>query len=129
MIIQALCDYYRRKEADPDSNIAPEGFEWKEIPFIITINLKGEFVAIEDMREGEGKKKTAKAFLVPVAEKKTSGIKSNLLWDTAEYVLGVSSPERKRKDLLERNNAFIQRIKFELPTENQYVQALLQLLK
>jgi len=128
MIIQALCDYYRRKESDPESNIAPEGLEWKKIPFIITINLNGEFVTIEDTREGEGKKRTAKAFLVPIAEKKTSGIRSNLLWDTAEYVLGVSSPDRKRKDLVERNNAFIDRIRKELPEDNQYVQALLKFL-
>ena len=27
MILQALYDYYQRKAADPDSGIAPEGFE------------------------------------------------------------------------------------------------------
>ena len=32
MILQALCDYYQRKANDPESGIAPEGFEYKEIP-------------------------------------------------------------------------------------------------
>ena len=44
MILQALYDYYQRKAADPDSNIAPRGFERKEIPFIIVIDNEGRFV-------------------------------------------------------------------------------------
>ena len=47
MILQALCDYYDRKAADPESGIAPPGFEWKEIPFIIVIDGEGRFVTIE----------------------------------------------------------------------------------
>ena len=27
MILQALCDYYQRKADDPESGIAPEGFD------------------------------------------------------------------------------------------------------
>ena len=30
MILHSLYDYYQRKAADPESRIAPEGFEWKE---------------------------------------------------------------------------------------------------
>ena len=50
MILQALYEYYQRKAADPESNIAPEGFEWKEIPFVIVIDKEGNFVALEDTR-------------------------------------------------------------------------------
>ena len=32
MILQALKDYYDRKAADPESGIAPLGWERKEIP-------------------------------------------------------------------------------------------------
>ncbi len=53
MILQALYDYYQRKAADPGSLIAPEGFEWKEIPFVIVIDRDGNFVALEDTREGK----------------------------------------------------------------------------
>ena len=92
MILQALCDYYERK-----LDLPRLGFEIKAIPFVIEINSAGEFVQIEDTRSLEGKKKIARNFLVPQGVKKTSGIATNLLWDNAEYVLGVTStgkPER-----------------------------------
>ena len=83
MILQALKENYDRKATDPDSGIAPAGWERKEIPFIIVLNRKGDFVQIEDTREGVGKKKRARSFVVPQAVKKTSGIAANLLWDVA----------------------------------------------
>jgi CRISPR-associated protein Csd1 len=70
MILQALCEYYRRKAADPKNNMAPEGWEWKELPFLIVLDAGGNFQAIEDTREGEGNKRRAKAFLVLMGEKK-----------------------------------------------------------
>jgi CRISPR-associated protein Csd1 len=91
MILQALMDYYERKALDPDSNLAPCGFEQKEIPFVIVVNEQGEFVRMEDTRTSEGKKKRARTFLVPQGTKKTSGVEANLLWDNAEYVLGIES--------------------------------------
>ncbi|MDR1925676.1 MAG: type I CRISPR-associated protein Cas7 [Planctomycetaceae bacterium] len=42
MILQALKEYYDRKAADSDSNIAPPGWEWKEIPYIIVLNKDGQ---------------------------------------------------------------------------------------
>ena len=99
MILQALADYYRRKQADPDPSqrLPAYGFEEKEFPFILEIDGEGRLVQILDTRSGEGKKKTAQRFLVPKAVKKTSGVAANLLWDTAEYVLGIDTrgkPER-----------------------------------
>ncbi len=86
MILQALCDYYERK---PD--LPRLGFETKAIPFVIEINAAGQLVQIEDTRTIEGKKKIARNFLVPQGTKKTSGVAANLLWDNAEYVLGITS--------------------------------------
>jgi CRISPR-associated protein Csd1 len=74
MILQALKEYYDRKAADPGSGIAPEGWERKEIPFIMVLDRKGKLLQIEDTREGIGKKKRARSFIVPQAVKKTSGI-------------------------------------------------------
>jgi CRISPR-associated protein Csd1 len=51
MILQALKEYYDRKVSEPDSDIAPEGFEKKELQFLIVINEDGEFISIEDTRE------------------------------------------------------------------------------
>ncbi|TLU84320.1 MAG: type I-C CRISPR-associated protein Cas8c/Csd1 [Chlorobium sp.] len=115
MILQALYDYYQRKAADSDSGIAPEGFEWKEIPFVIVIDNDGNFVALEDTREGDGKKKRAKVFLVPAAEKKTVGVKANLLWDNVEYALGANP--RDRNDIDARKNAFLNRLQETFPEE------------
>lgn len=111
MILQALADYYRRKQADPDPSqrLPAYGFEEKEIPFILEIDSEGRLVQILDTRSGEGKKKTAQRFLVPKAVKKTFGVAANLLWDTAEYVLGIDTrgkPER----VAEQHAAFRARV-------------------
>lgn len=108
MILQALYQYYQRKAADPESHIAPEGWEWKEIPYVIVINKKGEFVAIEDTREGDARKKRARKFLVPQSVKRTVGKQANLLWDNLEYALGANP--RKRKGVAERHTLFRERI-------------------
>ena len=78
MILQALNDYYQRKSADPNAHMAPPGFEWKEIPFVIELDNDGKLVQIEDTREGNGKKKIARRFLLPQGVKKTSGVAANL---------------------------------------------------
>ena len=109
MILQALKEYYDRKAVDPESQMAPPGFEWKEIPFVIVLKPDGEHVSLNPTYEGEGKKRRAKRFLVPQAVKKTSGIAANLLWDNLEYVLGIvlkSKPER----VVEQHSAFKKRI-------------------
>jgi CRISPR-associated protein Csd1 len=97
MILQALCDYYIRTK-DSGGNIAPEGFENKEIPFIIVLDENGEVINIERTYEETGKAKKAKEFLVPHSVKKTSGIKSNLLWDNVEYVLGIETESNFNTD-------------------------------
>jgi CRISPR-associated protein Csd1 len=109
MILQALYEYYQRKAADPDSGIAPEGFEWKEIPFVIVIDKEGAFVKLEDTREGEGRNRNAKKILVPAAEKRTVGIKANLLWDNVEYALGANPRNREDSDV--KSKSFQERIR------------------
>lgn len=98
MIIQALVEYHDRRAALGGADVAPPGFEWKEIPFLLEITPDGALVQIEDTRSQEGKKKPrARKFLVPTAIKRTVKVSANLLWDSAEYVLGVvcrSAPER-----------------------------------
>lgn len=114
MILQALKEYYDRKAADPDSGIAPEGWELKEIPFIIVLDDEGNLVQIEDTREGEGRKKRAKAFLVPRTVNRSSDIKANLLWDKAEYVFGGIDTKKDSEKLEKQRKAFIEKIEEEL---------------
>lgn len=89
MILQALKEYYDRKAADPASGIAPLGWEWKEIPFLLVLAEDGSLVQVEDTQEFVGKKKRAKRFLLPQGVKRSSGIAANLLWDNVEYVTGI----------------------------------------
>ncbi|MEK6645524.1 MAG: type I-C CRISPR-associated protein Cas8c/Csd1 [Candidatus Firestonebacteria bacterium] len=108
MILQALYEYYQRKAANTEGKIAPEGWEWKEIPFLVVIDKEGKFLRINDTRQINGNKKRANVFLVPQGEKRTTGIKPFLLWDNIEYALGANP--RNRKDVHERFDAFKKRI-------------------
>jgi len=124
MILQALAEYYDRKSSDLNVGLATIGFEAKEIPFVIEITAGGELVQIEDTREGEGKKKRARSFLVPQGIKKTSGVASNLLWDNAEYVISLlnwskfkaipkNNRDKRRKQLhrfREQHQCFVERV-------------------
>jgi len=98
MILQALKEYYDRKTADPNSDIAPEGFEKKEVPFLVVINSDGKFVNVEDTREHDGKRMIAKTFLLP-RSKNRSGSKSYattfLLWDHIGYLFGHPEGDTK----------------------------------
>ncbi|MBI2251616.1 MAG: type I-C CRISPR-associated protein Cas8c/Csd1 [Armatimonadetes bacterium] len=100
MILQALKEYYDRKAADPDSGIAPEGFERKEIPFIIVINPDGQFVNLEDTRQHSGKRLTGKVFLLPRSQTRTGGKsyeKTFLLWDHIGYLFGYPEDDLKAR--------------------------------
>jgi CRISPR-associated protein Csd1 len=132
MILQALNEYYERKFAHQDDtagasvSIAPRGFENKEIPFVLVLDKSGALVQIEDTRNGEGKKKQARSFLLPQSAKKSVNVAANLLWGNAEYVLGIPDPKklennrrkgtetRYRGRLAEMHHAFIDLIRARL---------------
>lgn len=94
MILQALNDYYARKGSDTEGGLAPEGFEVKAIPFVLVLAPDGRLVQLASRWEGQGKKRVAKAELVPQGAKKSVNVVSNLLWGNAEYVLGL--PDAKK---------------------------------
>lgn len=100
MILQALYEYYQRRVADPESRIAPQGFEWKEIPFIIVIDEEGDFVNLEDTRSGDGKVKVPASFLV-LKTKGRPGANAyqtaNVLWDHFGYVLAYPKEKDDKK--------------------------------
>jgi len=92
MILQALHSLYMRKQDE----LPPEGFELKEIPFLIVINTTGDFIALQDTRTKVGKKLIARKYFVP-KEQIRSGTnawkKANILWDHYGYVLGYPKSE------------------------------------
>ena len=129
MILQVLNEYYQRKAADKNSNVAPEGWEWKEIPFLTVINEDGNFVCFKDTREDKGKKKRAHAYLVPaLGEKKGNGIKSNLLWENIEYMFGIpvptnAKPNPDKERVKAQHHSFLERIN-SLSSDNVFLNAV-----
>lgn len=137
MILQALAKYYDRLADSIDSGVAPEGFEKKGIPFLVVLGRDGEFQGLEDTRTVDGKRKVARMFLVPKAEKRSSGVAANLLWDNPAYVFGRPKPDAKKdpgrltERAVEQHAAFIARIEDALPTQvaDEGVAAVLHFLK
>ncbi len=100
MILQALKEYYDRKADDLDSGIAPEGFEKKEIPFIVVIEENGSFVTLEDTREQEGKRLVGKSFLLPRSKTRTGkkGYETTfLLWDHIGYLFKYTKSDEPKE--------------------------------
>ncbi len=111
MILQALAQLYARRSHDPDPRLRlpSPGLEDKDIPFVVELRADGQPVQLRDTRQSDGKKLRAASFLVPQGVKKTSGVAANLMWDTAEYTLGVSAKGDSPR-LAEQTAAFRARV-------------------
>ena len=106
MILQALIQYYERKSSVEEGALPPPGFERKIIRVIIEINRQGDLIQIRVT----DKDSISSEYIVPQGVKKTSGVAANLLWDNAEYVLGLAvkgKPER----VIKQHEAFLERIR------------------
>lgn len=82
MILKALYDYYHRCD-----EVAPAGFEFKEISFLIKLSNDGHFKGIIDQRIDN---KKGSIFLVPKGVGRSSSPVANILWDNCSYVLGFT---------------------------------------
>jgi CRISPR-associated protein Csd1 len=111
MILQALVDYYerRRRSADLERKLPASGLVDQAIPFLIEIDSEGRVIQLRDTRRPDGKQLRAQVFLVPQGEQKTSGVKANLLWDSAEYVIGLPRVRKGGGDITPAQ-AFRQRL-------------------
>ncbi len=127
MILQALKEYYDRKVADSESDIASEGFERKSIPFLIVIDRNGKFINLEDTREKIGKKSIAKTFLVPRSKPRAGSLSYEttfLLWDHAGYVLQHPDDEKAKN----QHATWLRSVK-ELPPELNNYEGVAAILK
>lgn len=91
MILQSLSQYYERA-----NSLAPQGWEYKEIPFLVVIGHDGKFLNLEDLRSSDGKKLRAKPILVPKAQirsGKNAWQKPNFLWDHYGFILAHAKSE------------------------------------
>ncbi|WP_022654264.1 type I-C CRISPR-associated protein Cas8c/Csd1 [Aquaspirillum serpens] len=95
MILQALNDYYQRLLTQ-GVGIALPGYSQEKISYVLVLSSAGELVDVQDVRVQVGKKLQPKLISAPQPEKRTSGVKSNFLWDKTSYVLGVSAKEGGR---------------------------------
>lgn len=87
MIVESLFNYYENHQ----KLLPPEGFQNKEIPFIIVVDREGRFVDFQDTRSPSGRRLVAASFLVPKG-KERPGVNAwklpNILWDHTGFVLG-----------------------------------------
>lgn len=125
MILQALNNYYRRLVAE--GCIVAQGFQEKDIPFIIVLDREGRFVDLEDTWDGEGRNRRARRCVIPRAIERHGETKANLLWDNEGYVLGYSSSDPRKAR--EQNAAFHAAIRETFADSNDVgIQAVLSFL-
>ena len=92
-ILASLVRAYARMGPDAPAY----GYSTEKIGFMISLNDDGTLACPPiDLRQGEGKKKTARMMIVPQPAKRASGISPNFLWDKTAYTLGVTASEGKR---------------------------------
>jgi len=106
MILQALTKLYER--LDEEGLVAQQGFKRVDIPFLITLNMQGDFVGLAGTRTLTGKKLRARSFIVP-QEQERSGSKAwqkaNLLWDHYGYVFGwPKADDEKAREMAEKQH-------------------------
>ncbi len=101
----SLARAYDRMGADAPAY----GFSTEKIGFLIPLNEDGTPAGPPiDLREGEGKKKTARAMRVPASFKRPGVTpRAFFLWDNTAFALGVTALEGK--DALKRLEAFRER--------------------
>lgn len=113
MILKALYDYYHRC-----GNLAKQGFETKEISFIIVVDAEGNLIDVEDSRTGDKKRGTE--YLVPKGIRSGTTPKPYLFWDNVEYTCAYAAPNPKnspdKQEELERkakakNKALVEKFK------------------
>jgi CRISPR-associated protein Csd1 len=100
MILTALTQYYQRLLANPDvesglARVPSFGFSEEKIGYILVLSKDGDVVDVLNNMNTSGKKPLPKLTSVPQPVKRTSGVKSNFLWDKSAYVLGVEGNKDK----------------------------------
>lgn len=93
MILQALVAYYNKLAARGE--ISKPGWAKAKISWAIELGDDGSVFGILPLKveSPDGKKQIPREILLPAPVKKTSGERSNFLWENAEYLLGVQTKE------------------------------------
>lgn len=110
MIFQALNSYYERLASDTESGMPSFGTSLENISFALVLAADGTLQDVEDLRQQDGNKKRPAKIHVPAAEKRSSGVKANFLWDNTGYVLGLND-SGKQERIDQCHAAFIEHVK------------------
>ncbi|MDD9874269.1 MAG: type I-C CRISPR-associated protein Cas8c/Csd1, partial [Gammaproteobacteria bacterium] len=118
MILQTLAQYYERKNESEPGLLPQFGFGIQPISVVIEIDRDGQEIQmlIRDSKNGDAQE------FVPAAVKRSSGVAANLLWDTAEYCLGIDTKGKPQR-VVKQHKAFRDRIE-ELDCHDEGVEAL-----
>lgn len=106
MILEALAHQYQRLIERDEPGLSPYGYSPEKISYAIVLSADGEPVNVLSLVDTSGKKPVPQSLSVPQPEKRTSGIKSNFLWDKTSYVLGVSASSKRTTEEHEAFKAF-----------------------
>ncbi len=91
MILQRLAEHYDRLVASGEARLPPPGYSLQKVSFCIVLEADGTLHSFEDMRRQEGRQMRPRAMLVPGQGKPSgSGFTPCFLWDSPEYLLGIS---------------------------------------
>lgn len=126
MILQALYEYYQRKEQMGE--IAPDGFTSKKIDFFIIIDNKGQYIDVESKQIQRNKRLEGLNCIVPAIGKQSekhsnSGYDANLLWDNTSFVFGIGNKGEIK------SSSFISTIEKYYPNPPGDVSAIIHFLK
>lgn len=106
MILEALAHQYQRLIERDEPGLSPYGYSPEKISYAIVLSADGDPVDVVSLLDTSGKKPVPQSMSVPQPEKRTSGIKSNFLWDKTSYVLGVSASSKRTTEEHEAFKAF-----------------------
>lgn len=96
MILKALYDYYNR------CDLPTYGIEAKEIGFLLVLSREGRFLRFESLVN----KNRGKEFYVKKHQNRTSGTAPNYLYDSSDYVFGISDKNKSEEKNIEHFEAF-----------------------
>lgn len=99
MILQSLVDHY--EVLAKAEKISKPGYSMAKVSYALNLSSTGELVGVIPLKitENRGKKNYEIPQLIEVPEqyKKTSGIKSNFLCETPQYMLGLDKGDKQER--------------------------------
>ena len=97
MILQALVDYY--EELASQGKIARPGWAKVKVSWALEIDENGNLLSVLPLRipSKDGKKMIPREMELPAPVKRSSGVRPNLLWDNASYILGQDNKGKPKR--------------------------------